>query len=61
MSERYYLAQVVTEKEYGMLNIGKPFGSGIVIDGLGGKGDDLLVITVHEDEEIFRTDLTGKI
>ena len=48
---RYYLAQVVTEKEYGTLNIGKPFGSGIVIDGLSGAGDDLLVITVHEQEE----------
>jgi len=48
---RYYFAQVVTEKEYSQLSIGGTFGSGIVIDGLQGKGDDLIVITVHEEDE----------
>ena len=48
---RYYLAQTVTELEFKALAIGKPFGSGIVIDGLAGQGDDLLVITVHEEED----------
>ena len=54
---RYYLAQVVTEKEYGTLDIGRKFGSGTVIDGLAGYGTDLLVITVHEEDPLEDSDL----
>ena len=47
---RYYLAQVVTEKEYKHLNIGAKFGTGIVVDGLSYE-KDFLIITVHEGED----------
>ena len=48
---RYYLAQVVTEEEYGQLDIGKEFGTGVIVDGIAGEDDDLVIITVHEQED----------
>ena len=47
---RYYLAQVVTEKEYKNLNIGAKFSMGLVVDGLSYE-EDFLIITVHEGED----------
>ena len=48
---RYYLVQVVTEEEYGHCDIGGKFGTGIIVDGLAGKDEDLIIITVHEKED----------
>ena len=47
---RYYLAQVVTEKEYQHLEIGAKFGTGVVVDGLSHE-KDLLIITVHDEDD----------
>ena len=48
---RYYLAQVVTEKEYKTLGIGAKFGTGLVVDGLSHE-KDLIIVTVHEDDDV---------
>ncbi len=49
-----YEAHVVTDLEYDGIRIGEPFRGGVLVDGLGGLGEDVLVITAHEvDEEVL--------
>lgn len=55
---RYYLAHVVTEKEYGSCDIGAKFGTGVIVEGLLHE-KDLIIITVHENEDDRRINALG--
>ena len=55
---RYYLAQVVTQEAYNRMKIGDAFGSGRIVEGLSHE-KDLILVTVHEEEESFRAITDG--